>query len=197
MAEYLVENYDRLEHRVFKKKNIRKFNRRWYEYLWPRDVRVMLRKPRILSPTLLKRIRFAVDNVGFLSDHACLMIQPTVKTAKKWREFAQEMKKVLGRTTRSAELLQYCTAFLNSGYAQQRLTVGHRPRPGEVYSITEAFLNEIPIPVASKKNVVTNIIDSVDELGRNAFTLTGGDETEALEKTLQALVDDALAAVSA
>jgi len=31
-AEYLVGNYERLQGRVFKKKNIRHFNRRWYEY---------------------------------------------------------------------------------------------------------------------------------------------------------------------
>lgn len=193
-AKYLVEHYDRLERRVFKKKNIRKFNRRWYEYLWPRDVRIMLRKPRILSPTLLKQIRFAVDNVGYLSDHACLMIQPTVKTAKRWREFEQKMRKVLGRAPTAVQLLQYCTAFLNSAYAQQRLTAGHRPRPGEVYSITETFLKEIPIPVPSNKNIVSKIIEAVDELGQNTFALASGDEAGALEKRLQVLVDYALAA---
>jgi hypothetical protein len=36
-----VEHYERLEGRVFKKKNIRAFNRRWYEYIWPRDASII------------------------------------------------------------------------------------------------------------------------------------------------------------
>ncbi|MBZ5615902.1 MAG: N-6 DNA methylase [Acidobacteriia bacterium] len=191
-AEYLIQHYDRLEQRVFEKKRFTATGKRWYEYHRPRDVRIMLRKPRILSPTLLKQIRFAVDDVGYLSDHACLMIQPTEKTAKKWRDFQREIKTVLGRAPKAVELLQYCTAFLNSSYAQHRLTTGHRPRPGEVYSVTEAFLKEVPIPVPSKKHTIAKIIEAVVELGSNSLTLTSGDEIETIEKSLQALVDDAL-----
>jgi hypothetical protein len=191
-AEYLIQHYERLERRVFEKKRFTAAGKNWYEYHRPRDVRIMLRKPRILSPTLLKEIRFAVDKTGYLSDHACLMIQPTAKTAKKWRDFEQKMKKVLGRVPKVVELLQYCTAFLNSSYAQQRLTVGHRPRPGEVYSITEAFLKEIPIPAPSNKSTVTKIIKAVDELERNTFSLTNTDEAKEIEERLQVLVNGAL-----
>jgi hypothetical protein len=56
-AKYLTDNYEHLEGRVFKKRNIRTFNRRWYEYIWPRDVNVILAKPRIISPRLARTPR--------------------------------------------------------------------------------------------------------------------------------------------
>jgi len=149
-AAYLLVNYERLESRVFKKKNIRAFNRRWYEYLWPRDGNIMLAKPRILSPTLIRSVRFVLDDVGYLSDHACLMIQPTKKTDCTWREFQKAMANALRRKMSDDDLLlyclRYCLAFLNSKYAQERLTTGHRPTPKGSYTITEEYLKEIPIP---------------------------------------------------
>jgi hypothetical protein len=64
-AKYLVQNYERLQGRRFKGQNIRDFNRRWYEYLWPRDASIMLAQPRILSPTLLLRgrVRFVLVRI--------------------------------------------------------------------------------------------------------------------------------------
>jgi len=116
-AAYLVEHYKRLESRVFKKKNIREFNRRWYEYLWPRDAKIMLAKPRILSPTLIRSVRFVLDDVGFLSDHACLMVQPTKKTGRAWAEFQKALQKTLGCDASQEDCLRYshayCLAFLN------------------------------------------------------------------------------------
>jgi hypothetical protein len=165
-AKYLAANYDRLRGRVFKKKNIRKFNRRWYKYLWPRDPGIMLAKPRILSPTLIGKTRFVVDDTGYLSDHACLMIQPTKKTSRTWQEFVKKMNTTAGETLGKKELLQYCIAFMNSNYAQQRLVTGHRPTPKGSYAITEAYMRELPIPAPADKRTVQNIIKLVSELER-------------------------------
>lgn len=192
-AKYLLENYERLQGRVFKKKNIRKFNRRWYEYLWPRNPQIMLNEPRILSPTLIREVRFVVDDTGYLSDHACLMIQPTKKTQRAWEDFEQKMNKVAGTKLTEKELLQYCLAFMNSTYAQQRLVTGHRPTPKGSYAITEAYMKEIPVPVPSDKKMVKDIIDLVNGLDSDGFGLTKEDEVEEKEERIQALVDATLA----
>jgi N-6 DNA Methylase len=163
-AKYLVSNYDRLQARIFKKKNIRDFNRRWYEYLWPRNPAIMLAKTRILSPTLVRDLRFVLDDTGYLSDHACLMIQPTSKTATAWDKLTEAMTVVLGKSATNKELLEYCLAFLNSSYAQERLTTGHRPTPKGSYTVTEALFRELPIPVPGNKKTVQTILKCVDAL---------------------------------
>lgn len=194
-AKYLLEHYEMLEGRVFKHKNIRGFNRRWYEYLWPRDPQIMLNKPRILSPTLIREVRFVVDDIGYLSDHACLMIQPTKKKQRAWKEFQGKMSDVMGKKLTEKELLQYCLAFMNSSYAQQRLVTGHRPTPKGSYAITEAYLKEIPIPAPSDKKLVKKIIGLVDDLEGKVFDLTADGKIQEMEADLQALVNEALEAV--
>jgi type I restriction-modification system DNA methylase subunit len=191
-AAYLIENYDLLEGRVFKKKNIRKFNRRWYEYLWPRDANVMLAKLRILSPTLIRQVRFVLDDLGYLSDHACLMIQPTKKTKQAWEAFEQRMNNGRGTALTKKELLQYCLAFLNSTYAQERLVTGHRPTPKGSYAITEAYMKEIPIPVPTSKTKVNKIIELVVSLEQKDVTMSASDEAATNEEKLHALVDELL-----
>src|SRR5438309_6521127 len=119
----------------------------------------MLDKPRLLSPTLIRTVRFVYDNNGYLSDHACLMLQPTKKTSQLWRDFADAMRDSLGAKLSKGELLQYCLAFLNSRYAQNRLVTGHRPTPKGSYTITEAYLKEIPIPVPKGKKEIRSVLD--------------------------------------
>ena len=196
-AKYLVDNYERLQGRVFEKKKFTDLGKRWYEYHRPRDPHVMLGKPRILSPTLLLRgqLRFVLDNVGYLSDHACLMMQPTDKTHRNWDGFAKTMSGIAGRTLTKKELLQYCLAFMNSQYAQRRLITGHRPTPKGSYAITEAYLKEIPIPAPTSKKTVMGIIDLVDELERKTFKLADKSEVAQMEKKLEVYVREALDAV--
>ena len=196
-AEYLVQHYERLQGRVFKKKNIRAFNRRWYEYLWPRDSSLMLAKPRILSPTLIRLVRFVLDDVGYLSDHACLMIQPTKKAGRTWDEFTKELAAVAEQPLSKKELLQYCLAFMNTRYAQERLVTGHRPTPKGSYAITEAYLKEIPIPMPQDKRTVKTIIKLVDDLERRDFLMTDKREVHLMEQKLEAAVRQALGLVTA
>ena len=193
-AAYLISHYERLEGRVFEKKKFTALGKRWYEYHRPRDPRIMLGKPRILSPTLIREVRFAPDEVGYLSDHACLMIQPTEKRRTTWGEFAKAMTRTAGRELTKKELLQYCLAFLNSNYAQQRLVTGHRPTPKGSYAITEAYLRELPIPTTSDKQLLKRIVEQVDKLERKAFDLTKKDEVSEMEEDLQKLVNEALEA---
>jgi len=193
-AAYLIQNYDRLQSRIFKKKNIREFNRRWYEYLWPRDAKIMLGKPRIISPTLIRRVRFVFDKTGYLSDHACLMIQATANKARAWDKFASEIKKVVGETLPQKELLQYCLAFMNSSYAQERLVAGHRPTPKGSYAITESFMKEIPIPTPSDKKVAKTLIKLVGDLSETGTDRPTKRQDELAEEKLNVLVEELLGA---
>jgi len=192
-AEYLVQQYESLEGRVFKKKNIRAFNRRWYEYLWPRDAKIMLAKPRILSPTLIRAVRFVLDDTGYLSDHACLMIQPTKKTARAWQEFHKGVEATLGEQVSKTDLLRYCLAFLNSAYAQERLVSGHRPTPKGSYAITESYLKEIPIPLPPDKRTAQKIIGLVTELEGPPTAVDHKQQAERAENELQSAVQESLA----
>lgn len=157
-ARYLITHYDRLETRVFKKKNVRKFNRRWYEYLWPRDAGIVLAKERILSPTLIRTARFALDTQGHLSDHACLFLQPTSKTQKAWAAFSRQLQVCLSRDVTRKELLTYCLCFLNSPVGTKALTEGRQPTPKGSYQITEQSLKEVPIAPPVGKRAVAEML---------------------------------------
>ena len=133
-----------MEGRVFKKKNIRKFGRRWYEYLWPRDASLMLGSvPRIVSPRLVREVRFALDNEGYLSDDGCQFLFPRRGVPNGIDPFIKKLSKTLGREITLEESLLYCLAFLNSPYAQERLVSGRRPTPKGYYQIGEEYLGEI------------------------------------------------------
>ena len=183
-ARYLIGHYDRLEKRVFKKRNIRKFNRRWYEYLWPRDAHVVLAKEKILSPTLIRTARFALDTNGYLSDHACLFLQPTSKTTRAWRAFSSQMKKSMGRDVNRTELLTYCLCFLNSTVATKALTEGRQPTPKGSYQITEQSLREVPIAPPTDRKAVSRMLSL-------ATKIIEADEPFAVErvKKLEAEID--------
>lgn len=143
-AKYLSEQYERLEGRVFKKQNIRKFGRRWYEYLWPRDARLLLDSvPRIVSPTLCRQISFALDTEGYLSDHACQFLFPRRGVPNGIDPFIRKLSKTLGRDVTLEESLLYCLAFLNSPYAQERLVSGRRPTPKGYYQLGEEYIREL------------------------------------------------------
>jgi hypothetical protein len=194
-AAYLIRSYDRLQSRIFKKKNVRTFGRCWYEYLWPRDAKIMLGKPRILSPRLTRKLRFVFDGTGYLSDDACLMIQPTTKTDRAWDKFSSEMTEAVEGVPSRKVLLQYCLAFMNSGYAQHRLVTGHRPTPKGSYAITESFMKEIPIPTPSDKKAVRTLIKLVGDLAEAGVSKTTKKQDELAEARLNGVVQELLEAV--
>jgi hypothetical protein len=165
-AKYLVSHYEMLEGRQFKKRNIREFGRRWYEYLWPRDPALMLGKRRIVSPSLVRsgQVRFALDSAGYLSDHACVYLLPSRSTAGAMQEFRRDLSRVLRREATDLDALQYCLAFLNSPYAEERLVTGRRPTPKGYYQISEAYLREIPIALPRHKKEAELILTKAQHL---------------------------------
>lgn len=164
-SKYLSANYELLSGRVFKKKNVREFNRQWYEYLWPRDPKLVLRAvPRVISPGLCKLVRFAIDTEGYLSDHACQFLFPRYGSGVGIEMFSRELSGVFGRDVTREEAILYCLAFLNSPYAQERLVSGRLPTPKGFYQISEEFLKEIPVVLPADRKTGERIIASVERL---------------------------------
>jgi len=187
-AAYLVQNYERLEGRVFEKRRFIHMGKEWYEYHRPRDPRLMLSKTRIVSPTLIKRVRFSLDVAGYLSDHACLYLQPTSRTRVGYSQLRDQLARVLGWRVSREDVLKYCLAFLNSAYAQKHLVTGHRPTPKGFYAVTEEYLREIPIPPPPNKKAAKAILDLVTGL-IEAKDGKDGKETAEWESGLAKLVD--------
>jgi hypothetical protein len=189
-ARYLCSHYDRLEKRIFKHKNIRDFNREWYEMIWPRDPKLMLAKQRILSPRLVRTARFVLDVEGSLSDDACLFLQPTKKTDRGWKALSSQMETCLGRKAKPKELLVYCLAFLNSSRGSAALLEGRRPTPKGSYQISEQSLREIFIapPEKAQRAKVLSLIESVEKLVAASGTFHASDR-ERLEPKINTLVE--------
>jgi hypothetical protein len=177
-ARYLIGHYERLFNRVFEKKRFTEGGKNWYEYHRAREQKIVLAKEKILSPTLIRIARFALDTNGYLSDHACLFLQPTSKTFDAWSAFSAQMKKCLGREVNRTELLTYCLCFLNSTVATKALTEGRQPTPKGSYQITEQSLREVPIAPPSDKKAVLKML-------RAANLIIEADDTFAADRLIE------------
>ena len=111
----------------------------------------MLSRPRLVSATLVKETRFSLDTAGYLSDHACLYLQPTAKTAAGYQELRSKLSKAIGKEASLQSALEYCLAFLNSHDANHQLLTGRRPTPKGFYQVTEEYLREVAIPLPQAK----------------------------------------------
>ncbi len=182
-AAYLVRHYEQLEGRIYEKKRFAKMGKHWYEYHRPRDPRYMLSKTRIVSPTLVKDVRFSLDNRGHLSDHACLYLQPAAKTNVGYAALRGQLTKAIGKPASLQSVLKYCLAFLNSDEANERLRT-RRPTPKGSYQVAEDYLREILIPMPEKRSA--NAILKLTSCLVVAKTQTEKDllEKDLLEKKL-------------
>lgn len=161
-AEYLLKSYEQLSGRTFKKRNIRRFNREWYGFIWPRDANIMLAKPKIISPRLTPRVRFALDEEGIAIQDSCICLAVSENTKEAYNEFRKGLGKLLGHEVQAVTVFRYLLAFLNSSYAQELLTTGHRPRPGDVFQISDEFLHELSIPICRTKRELQKLLAAVD-----------------------------------
>jgi hypothetical protein len=190
VASYLIKHYEKLESRKFKKRNIRTFNRRWYEFIWPRNPDIMLSKEKIITARLFRKgeARFALDRLGIIPQDSCICLSPTSKTAKNFSLLRDQLANVLGRGVCREEVLKYCLAFFNSGFAETQLIEGQRPTPKGFYAITEKNLRRIIIPPPCESGTTAAIIDHVTEL------VDASDDATArqLEKDLAGLVNSYL-----
>ena len=161
-AEYLLKWYDQLSTRTFKKRNVREFGRAWYEFIWPRDPEVIFGSPKIISPRLTPRLRFALDQDGMGIQDSCLCLAVSGNTRQAYEEFRVRLSKLLGGEVKMPTVLRYLLAFLNSSYAQELLTTGRRPRPGDVFQVSDQLLQELSIPVCKTRRELQRVLDAVD-----------------------------------
>jgi len=59
--------------------------------------------PRIASPGLCKVVTFALDEEGYLSDHACQYLFPRRGSSKGFDGFSRDLGKALGREVSEEE----------------------------------------------------------------------------------------------
>jgi hypothetical protein len=161
-AEYLLKFYDQLSGRTFKKKNVRDFNREWYEFIWPRDAEIIFGQPKIISPRLTPKVRFALDQKGIGIQDSCLCLAVSENTKDAFDEFRKRLSKLLDHDVKAVTVFRYLLAFLNSVYAQELLTTGHRPRPGDVFQISDEFIEELSVPVCKTKRELQKLLEAVD-----------------------------------
>jgi type I restriction-modification system DNA methylase subunit len=161
-AEYLLSHYEQLAGRTFEKRSIFDWGKEWYEFHRPRDAEIIFGQPKIISPRLTPRVRFALDQEGIGIQDSCLCLAVAENTKEGFNEFRKRLSKVLGHEVKAVTVFRYLLAFLNSSYAQELLTTGHRPRPGDVFQVSDQFLEEISIPVCRTKRELQKLLEAVD-----------------------------------
>jgi hypothetical protein len=163
-ARYLAAHYERLQSREFKGRNIRDFSRRWYEYLWPRDIALLSSVPRIVSPSLIRGApRFALDSVGYLSDHALIFLVRTPATTRKFEELRANLSHVLGTTSPDEDVFRYLLSQLNSAEAMADIKSGRNPTAKGSYQLSEKALGDIRIVLKPSAKQATDCIELARE----------------------------------
>jgi len=163
VAEYLLQFYEQLSTRIFEKRNIVEWVKQCYEFHRRREAVVVFGHPKIISPRLTPHVRFALDEEGMGIQDSCICLAVTENTKSAFNEFRERLSKLRGKEVKANVVLRYLLAFLNSEYAQELLTVGHRPRPGDVFQISDAFVDELSIPLPRNNRELTQILDAVEE----------------------------------
>jgi hypothetical protein len=173
-AEYLVKDYEKLSGRTFEKRSIFDWGKKWYEFHRPRDGAIIFGQPKIISPRLTPKVRFALDQRGIGIQDSCLCLAVSDNTKDAFSELRKPLSALLGREMKTVTVLRYLLAFLNCSYAQELLTTGHRPRPGDVFQISDQFLDELSVPVCKTKRELQSLLDAIDAcmLGRAEEALT-------------------------
>ena len=145
VARYLLSHYQRLQSRTFEHQNIREFGKMWYEYHRPRGVEVVSQVPRLVSPSLIRDIRFALDTKGFLSDDAAIFLVVTKDTGKAHAELRRKLASATGTPESDEDVQLYLLAQLNSDYALEVMKRGRNPTPKGYYPVNESFLDEVMV----------------------------------------------------
>ncbi|HUY13109.1 MAG TPA: hypothetical protein VMX16_05665 [Terriglobia bacterium] len=161
-AEYLLKFYNQLSERTFKKRNVRDFSREWYEFIWPRDAEIIFGQPKIISPRLTPRVRFALDQEEIGIQDSCVSLAVSDNTRPAYDEFRKQLAKVLGHEVKAVTVFRYLLAFMNSSYSQELLTTGRRPTPKGHYQIDELFLGELSIPLCRTRRELQGLLDAVE-----------------------------------
>lgn len=163
-AAYLIQHYDLLEGRVFKKRNIRDFSRTWYEYLWPRDGILMRAQRKLATPTLVREARFVADFDGRMSDHATVFLVRTPACEERFQHLRARLADATGRHVRVEDVFLYLLAFLNSRRGTQAIRARQRPTPKGSYTVSKTVLERIRIAPPAKRLGVVEALATLRDL---------------------------------
>ena len=131
----------------------------WYEYHRPRGIEVVSQIPRLVSPSLIRGARFALDRKGLLSDHAAIFLVVTAETAKAHAELRRKLASATGTSESDEDVQLYLLAQLNSDYALEVMKRGRNPTPMGYYPVNETFLDEVMVDGAPTALVARSALE--------------------------------------
>jgi hypothetical protein len=147
-ARYLIQHYERLAGRRNKGRPIGDFGRRWYEFLWPRDPRIMLARPKIIARRYAQWPTYALDEHGVIPSDKCMALwRPTSAGSGQLGDLTQALRSTLGRAVTEREVLTFALAFLNSSVSAFLLRVGRKQTAKGSWTVSEDATAWIPIVV--------------------------------------------------
>lgn len=144
VSEYLTKNYEILNNRQFEGKNIKEYNKSWYEYHRPREP-IILVTPRIVGRRLMKKPSFAIDNIGYLSKDSVINLIPK----ETFTDLISKIQKITNQKTSTLNGLNYVLYYLNSKYFEDILTKKRSKKQGDYVNISEKMLQKVIIPFPS------------------------------------------------
>jgi len=162
VAEHLMQFYEQLAKRIFKKQSIYDFGREWYEFIWPRDADVIFGQPKIISPRLTPKVRFALDEEGMGVQDSCICLAVSENTRAAFDDFRKRLSKIATRDLKELTIYRFLLGVLNSSYSQDLLTTGRRPTPKGHYQIDEHFLTELAVPLPKTKREMDAFLKALE-----------------------------------
>jgi type I restriction-modification system DNA methylase subunit len=166
-SRYLNQFKDKLSNRVLDGKNIKDWNKQWFELWRPRESQVFERQ-KIVCPRIAEKNRFALDDSGaFLSDSAVAIIPKNI-----------DIYLLLG--------------LLNSRLAEEFIMNTSPYVQGRYYNYSKTYIERIPVKLPKTDReikIAKEIIVKVKEIIRNKRK-NGETETASIEAEIDRLVFD-------
>jgi len=147
-AEYLFQFYDVLSKREFKEKKITGYKKEWYEYIWPRDPKI-LKLPKIVCPRVSKQPRFVIDNKGYMPRDSVIVFHPQ----NRFTELKTEIEKLLKCKLSDSQILEYLKELLNSSVFKKVLLSQRAKKRGGYPQLNERTLSKFIVPIPNKRNI--------------------------------------------
>jgi hypothetical protein len=141
-ASYLIQNYEALKQRKFEGKLVEEYTGAWYAYHRRRDPEVMTSNPKILTPRLVGRASFALDEEGLLPLDSVIALAPNNRFDSILKKLSNRLKVEFGKS----DLLKVFLAFINSPVSDFIICLGRPRTPKGDYSIDEKLLLDLELP---------------------------------------------------
>jgi hypothetical protein len=166
-SRYLNQFKDKLNNRVLDGKNIKDWNKQWFELWRPRESQVFERQ-KIVCPRIAEKNRFALDDSGaYLSDSAVAIIPKNI-----------DIYLLLG--------------LLNSRLAEEVIMNTSPYVQGRYYNYSRTYIERIPIKppktdreIQIAKEIITRVKDIIKIKRKNKEA-----ETASIEAEIDRLVFD-------